>query len=864
MYPEIMIGDNSIYTRDITETSASIIAVLLIAVLLFRHFKKKGSRSLTIFKYVILPVVITFTSLMTIGAFFGRAARYLNDTMDISSMNISVIADYGGTHFIGRILFLAIILPPVFRIIYGKNEWHIVINYIALFIPIQHIGNRLGCFFHGCCYGKPVDSFPGIKFPDVVSTNKVLPTQIFEAIFMVVLLLIVIILLIRKMKHVFEITLVGFAVAIFISEFYMDRSGIITYAGMTAIQYIAIILAMIAFLIFIFGKFTFRKKSILSIIIVFCVFSQCIYECPVNYAMAYSGVHASSYDMTVEGDSYDLPWHITDTGCPSLWSKLEEDNKKPGQDVVVAVIDTGLDISCNAFEDALWVNEAERDGAEGVDDDGNGYIDDINGLNLANSYTKMIDTDGHGTEMAGIIAGRQTVSSNEGDELFTGIAYGAKLMPVRVSTDTNFPTAKMIEGINYAVKMGADIINLSCVTFIENSDLKDAVKNASKSCVVVASAGNQSKDASTGSVGYPAGWDNVIGVMSCDEGRTLSSFSNRDYSETPRYDIVAPGSHIWEMTKGGTLKYGKGTSQSASIVSGGVAILKSLVGDSYDAPGLKELFLEYMDESLEHNSGGVCYHYPLFSLKQIENDLSKWCSVKPSQRPDSTEAPTQIPASTPTAVPANIPTESPTQMPVNTPAAIPAAIPTESPTQGPASSPTTVPADITSMTPVQTSDSNSTPDLTAVSAADPLQTSNTAKTNSQTTSPSQLDTSKPSDRTGGKYITKGIFTYQHLNAGALSVTGYSAKKYRTKKHLVIPDTITYKGKKYRITGIKSKAFINNRSIQTITLGKNINVIEKNAFKNCINIIKIKTKKKPENITVKNMIVRLKKGRKIRL
>ena len=553
-------------------------------------------------------------------------------------------------------------------------------------------------------------------------------------------------------------------------------------------------------------------KFLLIIILSICIQTDFFYMHPVVRA-----------DSLTENETADYPWHITDTGCPSLWAALENSGRKPGQDVVVAVIDTGLDTECEAFQDALWINEVERNGEKNVDDDGNGYIDDINGLNLTDSNS-MTDTDGHGTEMAGIIAGRPVNPSYDFDPLFCGIAYGAKIMPIKVSSDTNFPTAKMVEAISYAVNMGADIINLSCVTFQNIRELKSSLQAASQSCVIVASAGNQGIDAANGSQGLPAAWNFVIGVMSYDMEHTISSFSNFDSSDNPCYDLAAPGTQIWEMTQSGTLKYGKGTSQSAAIVSGGVAILKSLTKDQYSAPELKELFLKYImaneDAKISYRSGDTTLYFPQFSLKKIEEDLENLCGITPS--------PSTAPEPSPSSDAAT--TEAPTKSPLPDVAATPTV--------------TTEPSDTAA---------NVTP------SAAPASSISAPSSNMKQTS-----SSAPSASAAAKQFQKGVLKYKITKDGTLTVTGYAKPGKQAKKHLIIPNKITYKNKTYNVTKIKSSAFMNNPYIRKITLGKNIKTIGRNAFKKCKHLKKIILKKKGCQLNKKRLLKRLKKGKKVSL
>lgn len=263
--------------------------------------------------------------------------------------------------------------------------------------------------------------------------------------------------------------------------------------------------------------------------------------------------------------------YLSAMGAPELWDKLSEKGAIPGENVTVAVIDTGLSL-LSEFEDNLWTNEAELNGEEGVDDDQNSYVDDIHGLSLTNDHD-ITDTNGHGTMMAGIIA------MGRGNGGGVGIAYGAEIMPVRISKTRNFGIDDLIEGINYAADNGADIISMSLGTIYPTKDLKEAVQKASEKCVLVAAAGNEKRYASESiyqSGVYPAAYPEVIGVMSTDNDGNMSEFTNWCSSDEDIYNIAAPGEKILSTHLKGAYKTDSGTSQSAAEVAAAAAIMRSL------------------------------------------------------------------------------------------------------------------------------------------------------------------------------------------------------------------------------------------------------------------------------------------------
>ncbi len=326
-------------------------------------------------------------------------------------------------------------------------------------------------------------------------------------------------------------------------------------------------------------------------------------------------------------NAYQLA-HYTNTGLLDLYDWMEEAPKCPGEDIVVAVIDTGLYSKAASCFEHIWYNEAERDGEEGVDDDGNGYVDDICGVNLVTT-DPMKDSDGHGTQVAGII-GMHVADSDA-----RGIAYGAKVMPIRVGTDRNFDEDLVIEAIEYAVNNGADVINMSFATYKYSEKLENAVRKASQKCVMVAAAGNEGY-VTKGSLSaadlteegkatvkcfdaYPASWDCCIGVMSYGNDDQLASFSCWDQSsvENRKYDIIAPGENIYTLTNGGKLINVAGTSFSTAYVSAAVAIYMGLTGQKNPA-AVKEGFLSRMNRNCFFRQAGYTFVYPRLSFDVLK------------------------------------------------------------------------------------------------------------------------------------------------------------------------------------------------------------------------------------------------------
>lgn len=271
------------------------------------------------------------------------------------------------------------------------------------------------------------------------------------------------------------------------------------------------------------------------------------------------------------------------------WNSALENDFAPGKDVIVAVIDTGVDYAHEDLAANMWVNEAELNGLPGVDDDGNGIIDDIYGADMTASGSKAgnpMDDHGHGTHVAGIIG----MSANGIGGV--GLAWGAKIMAIKAGQVTgSFSSTHIAKAISYAKMMGADVINMSFGGTSKSLLVEDALVDAFSSCVLVASAGNNAKpttDAVNGGYSpfecediYPAGYTYVLGVMATEEDGSLASFSNWDYANNANceYELTAPGVDIYSALPGDRYASWSGTSMAAPCVAAAAAIIRSQYPD---------------------------------------------------------------------------------------------------------------------------------------------------------------------------------------------------------------------------------------------------------------------------------------------
>ena len=297
-------------------------------------------------------------------------------------------------------------------------------------------------------------------------------------------------------------------------------------------------------------------------------------------------------DVSVEGvdvssnPQYGNQGNHSASNVSNGWLHAGHNGKYPGgsSDVIVAVIDTGVDYNHLDLRNNIWTNTREIPN-NNIDDDGNGYIDDVYGWDFVGDDKYPLDDNGHGTHVAGIIAAE---NNNIG---CVGIAYNCKIMALKAGNSSGyFNNSDIAEAIQYAYMNGASVINMSfggsSISFV----VREALDTAYTSCVLVAAAGNDSacnnlscKACDVKAVMYPAALTSVIGVMSTggNKGETLSSFSNYDHypHNSVEYEVYAVGEAIpscWPSNKFATLN---GTSMAAPTVSAIAALLRSYLPD---------------------------------------------------------------------------------------------------------------------------------------------------------------------------------------------------------------------------------------------------------------------------------------------
>lgn len=278
-------------------------------------------------------------------------------------------------------------------------------------------------------------------------------------------------------------------------------------------------------------------------------------------------------------DGFSKQWGLKNTGRNSGgWfssGKAGEDVNavkawditKGSNDIVVAVIDTGVDHQHPDLINNMWVNEAEKNGEPGVDDDGNGYVDDVYGYDFANKDGDPMDGHSHGTHCAGNIG-----ASHNGTGVM-GVMANVKMMGIKFLTDSGSgETIDAISSIEYAIKNGADIMSNSWGGGERSEALKEAIQAANEAGILFVAAAGNSRSDNDARPTYPANYkvDNVITVGAMDGKGNRSSFSN--YGKETVH-VFAPGSNIYSTTRNGRYQKMSGTSMATPIVSGVLGLL---------------------------------------------------------------------------------------------------------------------------------------------------------------------------------------------------------------------------------------------------------------------------------------------------
>ena len=284
-------------------------------------------------------------------------------------------------------------------------------------------------------------------------------------------------------------------------------------------------------------------------------------------------------------------WYLYNYGVTQLWDKPIINPTRP----VIAIIDTGVDMTHPDLVDNLWTNQAEAEGESDYDNDGNGFKGDVHGWDFINNTPNIRDNNMHGTHVAGIAA------ACNNDIGIIGANPRALIMPVSVmQSDGTGDVATVVKGINYAVANGATVLNLSLGTYANSSTMRQALEQAYQKAVIVAAAGNDRlfNDRECGLLPcpmFPAAYSFVLGIQASTQSGSLAGFSNYDcngpnYSSEStvkdpdgyNYEMKAPGVDILSTIPGGHYKALNGTSMACPLAAGAISALMMVKDYSKD------------------------------------------------------------------------------------------------------------------------------------------------------------------------------------------------------------------------------------------------------------------------------------------
>lgn len=290
-------------------------------------------------------------------------------------------------------------------------------------------------------------------------------------------------------------------------------------------------------------------------------------------------------------------WGLKKSDAARAWSVSQG-----SKDVIVAIIDTGIDVNHEDLKGNLWANAGEtgldskgKDKAtNGVDDDQNGFIDDVNGWNFVSNNPKLTDNHGHGTHIAGIVGAE--AANGKG---ISGISPKVSLMVLKYY-DPKVPNTdnlkNTVASIQYAIKMGAHIINYSGGGIEYSQEEFEAVQSAEKKGILfVAAAGNERSNSDQNHY-YPADYPlkNIISVTAIDPTTEVLSSSNYGVQTV---DIAAPGQNILSCLPNNSYGLMTGTSQATAFVTGAAALIISHKKQYFKAEDVKKYVLATGDTS---------------------------------------------------------------------------------------------------------------------------------------------------------------------------------------------------------------------------------------------------------------------------
>lgn len=262
---------------------------------------------------------------------------------------------------------------------------------------------------------------------------------------------------------------------------------------------------------------------------------------------------------------------------PNQWglSAIKADNLEISSNpIVVAVVDSGIDINHEDLKNNIWTNPFDK--LDGIDNDNNGYVDDINGWNFVGQNNNVKDDFYHGTHVAGIIAAEKNGLG------VVGINPSAKIMGLKFQNSSGMGyTGAAVSAINYAVKMKNAGVNIAAINLSwgggtsVNLSLQKAIQTASDNNIIVVSAAGNNGDNNDVTPRYPSSYkfSNTISVGAIDSNLNWATYSNYGKNSV---EIASPGSNILSTIPGNQYSYISGSSMAAPFVSGAVSLLRGL------------------------------------------------------------------------------------------------------------------------------------------------------------------------------------------------------------------------------------------------------------------------------------------------
>ncbi|RPJ73851.1 MAG: subtilase [Alphaproteobacteria bacterium] len=287
---------------------------------------------------------------------------------------------------------------------------------------------------------------------------------------------------------------------------------------------------------------------------------------------------------TPDDSSFDQLWGLRNSGSnePQGKAGIEGvdvnalkawDLTKGSHAVKIAVIDTGVDYNHPDLQGNVWVNQAELKGKKGVDDDGNGYVDDVHGYDFANNDNDPMDGHGHGTHCSG------TIGAIHNNKLgVAGVMADVTILPIKfLGDDGSGSLEAAIKAIDYATTMKVDLMSNSWGGGGRSEALFEAIKRASDKGIIFTAAAGNSTTNNDASPSYPASYEspNVISVAALTAQNDLAYFSSYGRNSV---HIAAPGHNILSTVKGGKYEVMSGTSMATPHVSGVLGLLLAKEG----------------------------------------------------------------------------------------------------------------------------------------------------------------------------------------------------------------------------------------------------------------------------------------------